>query len=921
MSACDFMDILRNDEGYWREKLAAFLHDPPDKALSLKGHIGRAKEIAGEFYVSADEVLVSKADQVASGLDRTFLPGVQEGGLIDFRKRPIITHPTGQAEPLDLGHIPECSVEDVIELIRKDEQAIVKSEVPKAFSIFHYFRHVLPHRLASENICSLGWRWLRLPADTRLPDHSIWQHCSLTSALYSCYKLSPKNKASLMVFSITPVQDFISRSRKLRDYWSSSLILSWLASEGIKSVILQYGSDHIIYPYPVGQPLIEDFFDKNCGFSEQWKTRYSIVTEAATLPNKFLFLLPAGMERMTAEVIMKCINEAWLNLSNEIKKKIYNWCFRKADIPDDCTKAFEDIFDRQVKSFWEFHWAAVPLVDSDLLGQLKTYLPETLVNSHEEYFNDAQNCKLPFLEHTEKFFYSLSYDLANRGLAAEKLSPQEHRTPEPGIKCHLHPDLEALRFSCVECNKKECFVTKQKPNHNPRPSEDPCWKTIRNNWRTKTDFKETERLSSIGLIKRVAYRVVDEDHPLFPFFNRAEAFPSTTEIAAQDWLERAMAEIEKEGLTTKKVAEVLHRSDSPPKDLNEIAEVEEGEIFKIQRIIEKRKNAKDRVSIVDHYYAILIMDGDRMGHLLSGGFAARWKDVLHPDLVERLKKGEIDDKFYPCFWPKFLDKKRILSPATHGAISQALAEYSLFSVPYIVTKHKGKLIYAGGDDICAVFPVSKALDAALDLAKAYIWAFVKWDGKETCEIGKEGEVANGDSLLLHLGPGEEISISGGLLIAHHKWPLRAAIQRAHALLGLAKESKVVRNGKCIYKAAFALEFQRRAGERRTFVAGWKDEKLGVSVWEAFKDIVGALSTKNLSSSLIYRLAELEDGLKVVPDKDLPSFISSQIKKDDSTGGLEKSIASVFLGERLEGKTGIEALQIASFLSETMKRSG
>ena len=84
MSACKIPQLFRADENYWQEKLAAFLHDPPDKALSIWGHVKRADFFKSELYVSADEELVKRADQVASGLDRTFLPEKEDNGEIKF---------------------------------------------------------------------------------------------------------------------------------------------------------------------------------------------------------------------------------------------------------------------------------------------------------------------------------------------------------------------------------------------------------------------------------------------------------------------------------------------------------------------------------------------------------------------------------------------------------------------------------------------------------------------------------------------------------------------------------------------------------------------------------------------------------------------------------------------------------------------
>jgi CRISPR-associated protein Cmr2 len=52
----------------------------------------------------------------------------------------------------------------------------------------------------------------------------------------------------LMVFSLTPVQGFITTARKLRDYWSGSILLSWLAFEGLRWVMENLGPDHVLYP-------------------------------------------------------------------------------------------------------------------------------------------------------------------------------------------------------------------------------------------------------------------------------------------------------------------------------------------------------------------------------------------------------------------------------------------------------------------------------------------------------------------------------------------------------------------------------------------------------------------------------------------------------------------------------------------------
>ncbi|SFM73680.1 type III-B CRISPR-associated protein Cas10/Cmr2 [Thermodesulforhabdus norvegica] len=921
----------RNGENYWREKIAAFLHDPPDKALSIADHVKRSKLFTDELHVSPEELLVDKADQVASGLDRTFLPDSKAGGFVDFKKNPVITHPTGKngSFSVPLNTLSSHS-EEVLQVIRQDENNFPKAQPERSFALFHYLRHVLPYRLATEGPLGLTWQWERLPADTRIPDHTIWQHCALTSALYSCYSLSRDRRASLMVFSITPVQDFISRSRKLRDYWISSLLLSWLAAEGMKVIILQYGSDHIVYPWPVGQPLIERMLDGACNFPSDWRNRYSLETRAATLPNKFVCLVPSGEEENIAEEIEKAVLGEWLKLANSVRDFVKDKSFK--DVPSRCTEAFDDIFKRQVEHFWELNWSAAPLLDDKDLNARGIFVPQNLLSRVREFVEEGRETGFPYLNYDEKFFYPLSHDLCQRGLAAEKLTPENVRAEEPGIKCHLHTDFEALRFSCLECRERgeTCELDPaRKPDPNPRPSVDPCWKRIREAF-SESEFKETERLSAVAIVKRMIYRVVEEeDHPLYPYFRNAVGFPSTTEVSAQDWLRRAKREIDESGLSPRKVAEVLHREESPKSEWNEIEVIDSAVEQKVKKVVKNRSDLGDPPDIVDRYYALLVMDGDRMGKLLAGGFSSTWRDVLHPELVKGLQAGKVD-RAYVGFWKKHLEVKRILSPAVHGAISQALAEFSLRTVPFTVKAHDGRLIYAGGDDVCAVFPVSGALRAALEIAKAYNWGFVRIPGNGVMpqEVSTGSELRHGDRLILHLGSGEEISISAGLLIVHHKWPLRSAIRRAHELLELAKDS--VRNGSD--RAAMAVSLHRRAGGERVFIAGFRDLCFGIRIWDAFLALVEAIAAGHVGASFLYGLSEIQEGLLALESNsdDLVRLIRSQMEKSGIVRShsadrdvLARNIAALILGGRRTptGKKEVstEVLEICEFVARAVKR--
>ena len=142
--------------------------------------------------------------------------------------------------------------------------------------------------------------------------------------------------------------------------------------------------------------------------------------------------------------------------------------------------------------------------------------------------------------------------------------------------------------------------------------------------RADREIRANERLCAICLNKRLAYRVLrnSDDHVLKPSFADEDNFPSTTEIALNDWFIRN-GEKDKERRT--KIADEIHEKD-------------ESRMIGIVNSYGIKKKPGNR----DNYYAILVMDGDRMGKLVNGAtLAANWETVMHPDMHKRLK----DDKF------------------------------------------------------------------------------------------------------------------------------------------------------------------------------------------------------------------------------------------------------------------------------------
>ena len=144
-----------------------------------------------------------------------------------------------------------------------------------------------------------------------------------------------------------------------------------------------------------------------------------------------------------------------------------------------------------------------------------------------------------------------------------------------------------------------------------------------------------------------------------------------------------------------------------------------GLVWKDKAFIQNCLNAlKDLHRVVESqptpYYALVRMDGDKMGTLMSS----------------------------------------IESKCKHQNISNALSSFARKEVPRIVQEeHPGRLVYAGGDDVVALTPLHDMLDMVDKLRKQY-----------SKQVGKEvGE--------------EKVTASMGIAIAHHFTPL-SVVRRA-----------------------------------------------------------------------------------------------------------------------------------------------
>jgi CRISPR-associated protein Cmr2 len=161
------------------------------------------------------------------------------------------------------------------------------------------------------------------------------------------------------------------------------------------------------------------------------------------------------------------------------------------------------------------------------------------------------------------------------------------------------------------------------------------------------------------------------------------------------------------------------------------------------------------------------------------------------------------------------------SKEEHRELNCRLANFTK-EVHKIVEEHHGALVYAGGDDVLAFFPLASALRAALKLATTYKQYFQDWAQKYPH----------------HVLP---FTNSAGIAVVHHRYPLDAALRAAWEAEKKAKKMQS--------KDAVAVAVLRRSGERAEMRSRWE------GVEHRFAQLCQWFSDGALSSRFAYDVAD------------------------------------------------------------------
>ncbi|MCL5099186.1 MAG: type III-B CRISPR-associated protein Cas10/Cmr2 [Candidatus Omnitrophica bacterium] len=901
----------------WKHKLAAYLHDPPSKCIDLSTHDQRSERALRAAGFSEEELraYAKQADFTASSADRFPFPASRSSGLMCCFDgvRAGFHHPLGSSKngPPSVLRFPqgqEITGYDAIEgELEEHEQTIqpILNDFPHNWTEeqkwrARFFAHwrLWPYFAAERDA-----RFAFIPADTRLPDHTIWTHNAVVAALAGCADLpdpsaathpekwivalrEAKLRPAFLKFQLGPVQEFIAQARSTRDIWSGSYLLSWLMAAGLKALSAEVGPDAIIYPNLRGQPLFDlqwrdDLW--NCvriGSRSVWETlrerarcdrRKNALNNpdldllTPNLPNVFLAIVPQGDAAQLGELVATAVCEEWHKIRDSVWRKVAHSGLLQLGPPQlrEEAKARQRFID-QTDRFLKVSWHALPWPKSfDEAKKLAELLPA------EEP------------QHGEKTLLQ-RFDTVVK--AATDFMPKEHRDPryyaggDKGPKDTLNNIglgwalLTALSHWALDAVRQTRAFDAWSPGG---------WQeTGVVQSKDALTGREEMLFGGSGFADKVA-NLLDGDWPrLFKYDDEVGAITLVKRVWHLTWLaeEKSLAARPSEYRmpNTRSIAR-HHPFDNDAEDNLELAP-------------DEAPGGK--------YFAVLALDGDSIGQWVSGDKAPHYATQFanYTDTGKSQNQGSLE-YFKRCSDPdgsgnlidrfaNLLQTRRLVSPSYHLQFSEALGNFALLCARPIVEVFDGRLLYAGGDDVVAMLPADTALDCARALQKAFqgdlslkefLAAYAKrllsmhetesgrnpgpssapYFQKLAADEGLLDAAAPGflrrldisdqrQQAIPFLVPGPAADCSVGIAIAHFKSPLQDVVRAAQAAEKRAKKQ--------LGRSAVAVTLMKRSGETIEWGAKWDSGGLDI-----YDGVLEAMATGAVSSKFPYRIVELLKG--------------------------------------------------------------
>ncbi|TVR17250.1 MAG: type III-B CRISPR-associated protein Cas10/Cmr2 [Planctomycetota bacterium] len=771
---------------HWTDCIRAFLHDPPDKSLSVKDHEGRTlANLAVALAIPEDQArhqAQKEADWLASACERLPLP---KGTLWQDNKPLPDTQQRFNRIPAD--ELQRCSSIDGSNPQPCATQH-VRSQALKATDIIADIRKRHPNERAAAYAL---WRLLpeelpelcQLPGDTRLRDHSIIDHADAATA--ACAALRESQQADLLVFSLGPVQSFISQGRSLRDLWTGSYLLSWLTFQGMIPILEAIGPWAITSPGLRGNALCDWWLgQKEQGVvvddnGSPLAPKNTSDLHYAGIPNSFTALVPREQAADLSQACQQAVQRAWRSMCLSVQSSL-----RKAWGEDGWDSQWQEQCDR----VWDCRCLHVPFIQVNssigiieeterlhsLYQRLVGEVPQAVVDAG--HLAECLGSDAPgYVSAKGQGLWTMANELAQRVLEADKRArrvPSHEAMDDHREKCALMDGFSVMGPS-----------GDTRTNHDWWKGADEKLRRLAKGDRPLARLRSSERLSAPGLVKRFA----------FDYFFRAVCgrmeFRDTRQAAMADWVHRlnkhepkAWKQFEAK---VARINDACEDDDIDPWTAYELLDPSRRDagwwrgwsptdhrnmLNELDQLLHKAK--EHHLPEPRPYYAVLVADGDHMGKYLRGEEGPSFAQAYHPWMSDFLgSKGARDD---------LLQRVRPQGMAAQLAFSAALNRFTSGAAQHIQS-HQGTCVYAGGDDVLAILPVATCLYAAAELARVF-----------------QREVGG--------------TLTAGIAIVHSSDDLRSAISTARKAESYAKACG--RDG-------LALTIARRSGDVTTAYCPWR----------------------------------------------------------------------------------------------------
>jgi CRISPR-associated protein Cmr2 len=400
---------------FWQAKIWGILHDPVFKALHFNS--GRGKNAPWQELVvmkdwvdnglnpekSKGKVMdrLKLADLITSASDRGAIGNLwlsvnyaskedrqyglkishllsakqQDFKLKDTQHKQIITGSRKKVLLAEEAKLFDLTITELDENKQSVERTI--KEITNPQKLFWWLWRCLP--VAACNQMGEDENLFLMPAETRIPDASIWSHTSMTAAMAGAltgFDLTiddlkkwpnnqPESHAYLATFSFSPVQEFIKASRKMRDFWAGSWLLHYLAARVSWKLALKYGPDSLVYPSLFEQPLIDAWLLEEWPDFAKWINKPPIDQDhlerrllTAGFPNVLVLLLPEGKVSAAMQYAKQTLEEEWLKVSHLVFLELQGERHWMPGLTEN-----HPTWNGWLKNQWQTYWSAMPVGD------------------------------------------------------------------------------------------------------------------------------------------------------------------------------------------------------------------------------------------------------------------------------------------------------------------------------------------------------------------------------------------------------------------------------------------------------------------------------------------------------------------------------------------------------------------------------